>query len=326
MNLYRAIDATTKDDAFMEEWDLMLSAVQGEQLKRVRDTIERLIGERASKDCPHRALRLLCLLSAVEGGLLRKDIDAWRSALMHSYGVDGLFSLDILERLGLLIPKEGGGGLFGVGGSGPSDWKWDVLRKSLRLINLEVNCSEPRDVAYVTSGLAPLSVRLVQAALSIPIGQDALLSAINSVPAGELSAADFAPFGGWSLHHAELAATPGPALELRQLQGGNSIARHVGISAKTPSTSASSRAAGASNAASSASESGGGPSRRVVLVFFLGGVTFAEVASLRLLAEMLPFDFLIATTHVTSGRKIMEQAWSAAQLHEVELRPPPRAA
>jgi len=52
-------------------------------------------------------------------------------------------------------------GLFQQGVS-PNKSAFPALRKSLRLIVDEVNEQNPDDIAYVYSGYAPLSIRLVQ--------------------------------------------------------------------------------------------------------------------------------------------------------------------
>ena len=47
--------------------------------------------------------------------------------------------------------------------------------------------------------------------------------------------------------------------------------------------------------------------RKVTLVYFLGGVTYAEIAALRFLQqEDHPTDYIIATTHITNGDSLIE--------------------
>jgi len=48
------------------------------------------------------------------------------------------------------------------GAASTSRTNYDNLRKPLKLIYEEINETEPDDVAYVYSGYAPLSIRLVQ--------------------------------------------------------------------------------------------------------------------------------------------------------------------
>ena len=62
-----------------------------------------------------------------------------------------------LEKIGILRRRE----TIWMDSASP----FNTLRKSLILINAEVNTVEPDDVSYVSSGYAPLSVRLVQSAV-----------------------------------------------------------------------------------------------------------------------------------------------------------------
>ena len=45
---------------------------------------------------------------------------------------------------------------------------------------------------------------------------------------------------------------------------------------------------------------------RVVLVYFLGGVTFTEIAALRLLGKIKGYRFIIAATNIVNGIGLMD--------------------
>ena len=62
-----------------------------------------------------------------------------------------MITFDSLERAGLLLGK-----------SSTIKTNYSSLRKALRLIVDEVDEQKPDDIAYVYSGYAPLSIRLVQ--------------------------------------------------------------------------------------------------------------------------------------------------------------------
>src|SRR5271169_6081899 len=62
-----------------------------------------------------------------------------------------MITLDALERAGLLFTR-----------SSTMKSVYSSLRKALRLIVDEVDEQKPDDIAYVYSGYAPLSIRLVQ--------------------------------------------------------------------------------------------------------------------------------------------------------------------
>jgi hypothetical protein len=67
-----------------------------------------------------------------------------------------MLTLQRLAKAGLLIPQ----------GSGRNHYP--TLRKQLRLSVPDVDEQNPTDIAYVYSGYAPLSVRLVQCASRVP--------------------------------------------------------------------------------------------------------------------------------------------------------------
>lgn len=48
------------------------------------------------------------------------------------------------------------------------------------------------------------------------------------------------------------------------------------------------------------------PAARVVMVFFLGGCTFSEIAALRILGREKGYRFLIGTTCITNGQRMLE--------------------
>lgn len=47
--------------------------------------------------------------------------------------------------------------------------------------------------------------------------------------------------------------------------------------------------------------------RRVVLVVFIGGVTFSELSALRFVSQAAPVDFIVMATAVASGSQMLEQ-------------------
>ena len=105
------------------------------------------------------ALRLLALASLTGGGIPGKRLDALRRDILHCYGHQHLLTLKSLQAAGLLERRE----------ASPRPW-WPLARKGLKLVVDGLSDSAPDDIAYCYShsGYAPLSVRLVQAALRGP--------------------------------------------------------------------------------------------------------------------------------------------------------------
>lgn len=87
----------------------------------------------------------------------------------QTYGFEYLFTLNNLEKLGLLKRQESR--------SNP----WPNLRRALQLVVDDLDEQRPDDIAYVFSGYAPLSVRLVQTALS-PEGWNGLDDTMRLLP------------------------------------------------------------------------------------------------------------------------------------------------
>jgi hypothetical protein len=172
--------------------------------------------------------------------------------ILQTYGFEYLFTLNNLEKLGLLRKQEG-------------KQIFPLLRKNLRLIVEDLDETTPNDIAYVYSGYAPLSVRLVQHAVRGG-------SAAGGAPAGGPAAS------GWRAHEELLRGLPGPTFEETQTLPPGVVG------------------AGA----------GGAPP--VTLVFYIGGITFTEIAALRFLsAQDAPNrDYVIATTKLISGDSIID--------------------
>ncbi|CAN0388709.1 unnamed protein product [Ectocarpus sp. 8 AP-2014] len=53
---------------------------------------------------------------------------------------------------------------------------------------------------------------------------------------------------------------------------------------------------------------GGSQKRKVMLVYFIGGVTYMEIAALRFLNAQreFPFEIVTATTKITNGEEFLE--------------------
>jgi len=183
-----------------------------------------------------KALRLLVMLSITNNGLKPKQYDYFKREILQSYGYEHMFTLASMEKLGLFKSNDSGKNPFAD------------IRKKLRLI-VDVNDADPTDFSYVYSGYAPLSVRVIQAAVQPKLG-------------------------GWKSIEDVLKLLPGPAFEETQSK--------ATLSATT--------------------------GRPVVVVYFIGGVTYAEIAALRFLGLMEDCrkKFVIATTKIITGDTILD--------------------
>ncbi|KAI0382078.1 vacuolar protein sorting 33A-like protein [Hypomontagnella monticulosa] len=246
----------TRTDQFSRMLEVQQNLAAGADPSSQFDTIEELI----ARDVPLREiLRLLCIYSCISGGIKSKDFDQFRRLVLEGYGYQHLLTLHNLEKLQLflsrtspmanMIPMPGSGAATGT------KTNYTYLRKQLRLIVDEVNEHDPNDIAYVYSGYAPLSIRLVQCILQ----KQYLLS----ITRGNGAAGAGAPAGsgaqGWRGFDEAVKHARGQTFD--ELQKGEDKA----VKAR-------------------ALLSGGGD-KKTVFVVFVGGITFTEIAALRFIAK-----------------------------------------
>ena len=219
------------------------------------DTLEELI---ASQYPPFKLMRLLCLQSLCAGGIKSSRYDAFRAQVIQVYGYEFLFVLHDLEKAGLIRRRD----TLWI----DSASSFNTLRKSLILINAEVDTVDPDDVSYVSSGYAPLSVRLIQSAVQ-----------------------------GWSGKEDIVKEIPGRLIDVTQYHPPEDLA----TATKRPAIG---------SLGSLAKNAAGSTKKPCLVVFYLGGITFMEIAALRFLSKrpMFPYHLVILTTKVTNGSKLLQ--------------------
>ena len=109
----------------------------------------------------HLVIRLLCLYSLVNDGVKARQYDSFKKQIIQTYGFKHLLTLKALEKTNLLKCQDPVSLSSAISKS-----TYPSLRRSLRLIVDDVDEHDPSDVAYVYSGFAPISIRLVQIAVS----------------------------------------------------------------------------------------------------------------------------------------------------------------
>ena len=275
----------TRTDMFRKALEVQQNLIAGAEASSVNEMIEDLI----ACDVPiSTVLRLLCLESVVHGGIKQKDYDSRRRQLVQSYGYQHMLTLDALEKMELLYPKTGAT-TFSIpsaassSGTGHST-NYASIRRPLQLIMDEVSEQDPDDVAYVYSGYAPLSVRIVQCILQKPY-----VTKLRNTGAGLTSTAATDASQGW--------------------RGFDDLLRNVKGKTVDETQSSSNKATRAKQVL----EGRGG--KKTTVIFFLGGITFAEVAALRFIAkqEEERRRIVICTTSIVSGEKMMRAALEFGQ-------------
>lgn len=96
-----------------------------------------------------KVLRLLCIQSITNSGLKQKLLDYYKREIVQTYGYEYLPFLLNLEKVGLLKVQQ-------------SLRQYAVLRKALRLTVEDESEITPKDISYVHSIYAPLSIRLAE--------------------------------------------------------------------------------------------------------------------------------------------------------------------
>jgi vacuolar protein sorting-associated protein 33A len=255
IHLAELVKASTEESGFRERWQTERSIVEGETCYEM---LEEWI---ACQYPPFRILRLLCLQSICGGGIKSARYDSIRRDIIQTYGFEFLFVLNNLERAGLLRRRDW------MDSTNP----FNMLRKSLILINAEVDPVEPDDISYVSSGYAPMSVRLVQTAMK-----------------------------GWT----------GKEEILRELP-----ARVVDISQQNPPqdyASAIKKGAGISLGLLAESKQGDNRRKPTMVVVYVGGVTYMEIAALRFLSKRasFPYHIIVVTTKIINGVSLLHSLGS----------------
>ena len=264
---------TLHSETFSRVLEIQQNLIAGADPSSQHDAIEELI----SRDIPlPTILRLLCLESTVAGGLRQKDLDSFKRQILHAYGYQHLLTLSALEKMGLLQSRAGNPLLIpGVAASSSGGTNYTAIRKPLRLILDEVNEQDPDDIAYVYSMYAPLSVRLVQCIL-----QKSYITSFTSPNSPHTSSSH-----GWTPFEDILRNVKGETFSKVQKGDNEAVvkARHM------------------------LTGQGG---KKTVLVMFLGGVTFTEIAALRFVGKQEEGRrrIIILTTGLINGNGIVEGA------------------
>jgi hypothetical protein len=277
----------TRTDIFTRSLEVQQNDMSGADPTTQHDAITELI----SRDVPLPVvLRLLCLESTTNAGVRSKDLEMFKRAIIHAYGPQHILTVSALEKMGLLHPR-GGSGL--AGGIGPAAKPGTVtnyapLRRSLKLWDDEVNEADPNDISYVFSGYAPLSVRLIQSII-----HKQTLASVLKPSSNPQSAAHANPL----------------AQGLRLFEDATKYIRGATFDESQTGEEKAVKARAMLNG--SHNDAG-----KTIVVFFLGGVTRAEIAALRFIGRKLKESggegrgsrIVICTTGIVKGAGLVGAA------------------
>ncbi|XP_010875797.3 vacuolar protein sorting-associated protein 33B isoform X2 [Esox lucius] len=256
----------TKQD-FQEMLKTEHSLLEGFEIRECISFIEEHINRQASMV---ESMRLLCLLSLTENGLLPKDYRSLKAQYLQSYGVDHLLTFSNLKQLGLLVEQQPGetltvmesrvgklvndktaGKLTDAFSSLAKKSNFRALSRRLNLVpksDEEYDLRVPRDMAYIFSGAyIPLSCKLIEQVLE----RD-----------------------GWT-----------GLEEVTRMINGHEFAV-TGSNGSDPR--------------------GRSDAQRIILVMFLGGCTYSEISALRFLGKEKGYKFVVVTTAITNSARVLE--------------------
>lgn len=270
----RIMEYTTKE-LFNFNLELQQNIIAGLDLNGQLNNIEDLILAEAPL---FFVLRLLCLLSVVGGGIKPKNLEYLKREILQTYGYDKLPLLHMLNKTQLLTKATTSSNRSSIG--------FQAVRFPLKLVVDDVDERDPVDISYVYSGYAPLSIRLVQAIAQ----KDALLAkSISSTNRRSIPKAH--PIVGWRGFEDVVNCLPGSAFDQVQTKQESFQVDK----ARTAATTATIAPAGVDTSITH------------TLVFFLGGVTFAEISALRFMSTQTKNRrFVVATTNILSGDRLFK--------------------
>ena len=271
----------TRSDEFLKLLEVQQNLAAGFDPSSQFDAMEELV----ARDTPlPQVLRLLCIYSTISGGIKTKEFDSFRRLIVQGYGYQHMLTLQNLEKLQMflsrssplasMIPMTGA-----TAGTTGTKTNYTYLRKQLRLIVDEVNEHDPNDVAYVYSGYAPLSIRLVQCILQ----KQYILSITKGKNGAAAAGATAGGVQGWRGFDDAVKHVRGKTFD--ELQKGEDKA----VKAR-------------------ALLSGSGD-KKTVFVVFVGGITYTEIAALRFIAKkeegkpIVPLDKSLADKYPFSSEK-----------------------
>ncbi|KAJ5089681.1 hypothetical protein N7532_008365 [Penicillium argentinense] len=278
-NLAEEIMRLTRSETFRKILEVQQSSAAGIDPTYQHESIEELIARNAPLK---NILRLLCLESCMHGGLRSRDLEYFKRQVVQAYGHQHLLTFWALEKMELLQPRSSATAMLlpTSGAQAGTKTNYGYLRKNLRLVIEEVSEKDPNDISYVYSGFAPLSVRLVQCVLQKPYIVSLIKGGTPSAAANNANTAS----PGWLGFEDVVKSARGTTFSIVQKGDDKAVRARQTIS--------------------------GNNGTKNVYVFFLGGITFTEIAALRFIAaqEAPRRRIIICTTGVISGDRMMDAA------------------
>lgn len=230
-------------------------------------------------------LRLLTVTSLVKGGFHDKPLARVKTHILQTYGHEHLFTFQKMQRAGLILSKAQNQELLHAGET--SDGGVSALSSLKRyfVVDEQQDDFDPQDVSYAYSGYVPLSIRIIQCILDkIAITNKKRISFPSTAQPLE---------GKWRGTDDFITNVRGTTVERAQRSTSN--IREAKL-----------RRILVRNSSTKGSDENHSSQMPTTMVFFLGGITRAEISCIRHLEKQLQIRILIATSGIISGQTILD--------------------
>ena len=316
INIAEKLSEQVRDKLFADRLEVERYVVEGVESETCEEYVESAIARHVSLPI---VLRLLCVMSSTSG-IRNKKYDQWKRDIVQTYGFQHVLTLANLEKAGLLSRDKKASA-------------FSAVRKQLRLVQASgrgggggAEKASGDDIAYVYDGIAPLIVRLVEMAMRP--GWKRMDEIMTLIPGNGFEYRQDGQQETVSIGHTTAAPNPAPTessgrIGLRSWLGKSRKGQDSMDAAAT--AAAASAAAAATQAAPSEAADGEGDvmkKKPVVLVMFIGGCTWAEVAALRHLSAKADheFEYIVATSKLTNGSTFISSVMEQVLDKDIELK------
>lgn len=248
-------------------------------LTKLHNMLQDLIGGNASLDT---VLRLLAIESLVNNGIKEKTLSVVKKEICQTYGHQHFLTFQNLQKMGLIVPKQNTGYFYQGKTQEYSLSKFSnsfsALSKNLNVISDQQQDVDDTDIASSYSGYAPISVRVVQCVVD-------KRSVVARATKAQMET--FEKNGGWAGTQDLLSGLP-----LIDYEYKSTVADGKQENEKKVKNFLSRDFA-----------------KKKTIVFFLGGVTWAEVSALRLLGKSVKTEMMVVTTGVINGNDMVRASY-----------------
>lgn len=254
-------------------------------LNKLHNMLQDLIGGNCELDT---VLRLLSIESLVNGGIKEKTLVSIKREICQTYGYEHFLTFQNLEKMGLVVPKQSNS-YFGYGGysSGKNqDFKlsdfsnsFHALSKTLNVISDQQQEVDETDIASSYSGYTPISVRTVQCVI------DKKNVVARATKQQQLEG--YEKQGGWAGVGDLLPGQPLIDYQYQNYTGDGKIENEKRVKNFLSRDFV----------------------KKKTFVFFIGGVTWAEISALRLLGKSVKTELVVVTTGVIGGKDVVKEAY-----------------